>query len=849
MGDSLHTARAREFVRNLNALLKSARLYGFKHQRSAAQFEAAWKSLALLLPGENHAGMLLAVSGPQLLVDGAAIETSPVERSFAELLSSAGLASIHFTAQTSPEDFAKFVRAFVAAGGKAIGLAEQMKAAFGESHDSTIRINKVRFVVEGEEQAGGNGEAGVAAALIAQTLGPQADKLKDWLGDPQKLLQLIAAAEGMGGKPADDATASPAAQPVTEADVMRVMQMLGQMAQAGAQPAAASANADAAQLRQQFQEMPVPARASVQEALAGMVASRLPAGQPQSHLLVQLAEQLAIRHALERFERGAVRIDAVRETLHRMSLEVEKLRKILGVYQERMSRAGLAVETHEEILDRQFWAQVPEATKHSLLLSPDAWCIPPRNVASYLEQLAQRGEPEGAVAVLKNYATCVRSPESEARRRAALGIAELTKHYAADEEALTFVISQVGRQIAQETSPEVQGQLRESFARLSQEAAAQRRYAAVGQVLHQMENLDDSQQAVARELRARVGVEIRFRDFIEGALHLEHVPAELAALLGRMPQLAIDGIAARLGRATRRDECERLITLARETRAAGVAHLRAMLESGADGAAAATVGLLSRLAPDALEQPIAARLPKWNLLQQDTLVRQVALGAAPGRGGLLLKWFPLLDPLLQPEVIDEMGITGDRCATNFLLEIAQGGRRPFDAPYLRVKSIEALGRLREPRAVGLLRKLVETKKMWGWEHPHELRLVAAQALAKIDPSWAKSGLAATGISIGEKPGPTARPGTFRDVVTRPALPAAPAGAHSAGRGQHRAPEKQPGHQGAQPRGRAGLQRHTDCRRHTREPGNAQRAAKRSGGSACARGAARTTYVRGRADEF
>jgi hypothetical protein len=363
--------------------------------------------------------------------------------------------------------------------------------------------------------------------------------------------------------------------------------------------------------------------------------------------------------------------------------------------------------------------------------------------------LAQRGEPEVAVAVLKNYAACVRSPEDEARRRAALGIAEMTKHYAAGEETLTFVISQVGRQIGQEAIPEVQNQLRESFARLSQEAAAQRRYGAVGQVLHQMENLEDSQQAVARDLRARVGVEVRVRDFIESALQLEQVPAELAALLARMPQLAMDGIAGRFGRSTKREECERLIALARETRVPGVAHLRTLLESGPDGIAAATVGLLSRLNPDALEQPIAARLPKWNLLQQDTLVRQIALGAAPGRGGLLLKWFPQLDSLLQPEVIDEMGITGDRSVTNFLLEIAEGGQRLFDAPYLRVKSIEALGRLREPRAAGLLRKLVEAKKMWGWEHPHELRLVAAQALAKIDPPWAQSGLAATGISIGE----------------------------------------------------------------------------------------------------
>ena len=42
-----------------------------------------------------------------------------------------------------------------------------------------------------------------AGLLTAQTLGADADSMKDWLRDPQKLLQLIAAAEGSRGESGD----------------------------------------------------------------------------------------------------------------------------------------------------------------------------------------------------------------------------------------------------------------------------------------------------------------------------------------------------------------------------------------------------------------------------------------------------------------------------------------------------------------------------------------------------------------------------------------------------------------------------------------------------------------------
>jgi hypothetical protein len=62
-----------------------------------------------------------------------------------------------------------------------------------------------------------------------------------------------------------------------------------------------------------------------------------------------------------------------------------------------------------------------------------------------------------------------------------------------------------------------------------------------------------------------------------------------------------------------------------------------------------------------------------------------------------------------------------------------------------VKAIEALGRLRAPTAVEPLRTLLQARKRFGWLHPEELRIAAAQALMKLDPEWMESFLPHSGL--------------------------------------------------------------------------------------------------------
>src|SRR5438128_552063 len=186
-------AAARQFVRSLNILLKFARLYEFGHVRTAAQFETTWKELRAALNDSGGSGLLLGASGQQILLDGVPLGAAAAERSFAQLLSASGIASIHFASNLGQAQFARFVRAFPTGNAKPTSLAEQLKAAL--AGETSIKVNEIRYIAEDSSVAG----VKVAAQLTAKVLGAQGDKFKDFFDDPNKLLQMILAAESNRG--------------------------------------------------------------------------------------------------------------------------------------------------------------------------------------------------------------------------------------------------------------------------------------------------------------------------------------------------------------------------------------------------------------------------------------------------------------------------------------------------------------------------------------------------------------------------------------------------------------------------------------------------------------------------
>jgi hypothetical protein len=975
MNANTRTAAARAFVRSLNILLKFARMYDFGHPRTAKQYETAWSELRTAL-GDNEAGLLLAVSGDQLLLDGVALESAAAEKSFARMLSAAGIASIHFSPKVMQASLARFVRGFpTGTGAKPQQLVEQLKAAL--QGDPCIHVNEVCYVPADSSIA----KSSVAAHITARTLGMNSEAANELFNDPEKLLQLIVAAEGTtkghggpggggpggsgsggtgtgfyagggghaveggvspvsgtgssggpgnstwnivggsgqgtpldpnaggfwlnqaessgsgsgmggpagsvrvegssgqsgssgsggmpvgtapnlssggsgtsaaegsgtwniiggsgGGAPLDpnaggfwlnkgesagpgvtnpggisvsgsatggvrtgtgsgtgggpstggvpnkriwrvpetagnegdggvpsrwgNATAGirgsrpartgPGSMAVEtglmtlqEDELQGILQVLAQIARTGD---TTKDRLDPNAFQSRLSTLPRRARFTISQALSAL-AAQAPSESSDRPTLLKLAEHIAIRFALESYERGDVEVNSVRQLLDEMNTELDGLRKILGVYEDKMSRAGIEVKSHVDLLAQQFWTEVTEEKKKAVLESADAWCVPPAKVREYIEGLQAKGETEAAEKILRNYANCITNKSNEPRRQAATGLAELASLYAkCDERFFIDVIRQVGLQLAEERDSEMQSMVGAAFVRLSQEASNKRVYPAVQRAVELMDYVDVERPGLGKNLRPRIAIENRLPEFIEESLKSGEVPGGLADLLRRMPQPASEHLAARFSRSGFREDCQLLVSMMEVLGPAGLEHLREQLRRGPTNEAIDAVGLLARIDLETLEQVLPERMKEWKRTAHDRVVRQIASSGAAERGRLLLELFDYLDAMIRPLAVDEIGMSGEQTADMRLLRLAEGDLPKDGTDYLRLKAIEALGRLRTSGAESVLRKVAETRKTFRWANQSELRLVAAQAMEKIDPEWVRSFMPRSGLSLAD----------------------------------------------------------------------------------------------------
>src|SRR6476646_2005732 len=754
-------ASARAFVHSLNILVKYVRLYGLDHKRTEGQFVSTWKELQDGLPKGNDGAFLLCVSENKLLLDGIPLETGQAERSFAQLLTTAGLASIHFSNQVTKDEFIQLVRAFAMGGSRVQDVVKEIKSTFGDSKSASIRINEVRFVAADPS----TGEISIAAQIAAQTLGPE---FKQWLNDPQKLLQLIAAAEGAksggiaGGAPVGSVpNAGPAVEgavpvtsrgtwgggvvPLQEEEVIQTIRLLTRFGEVGGDP-----NADTTALQKELTTVDPNTKVNLQQLLGSLAAQTSIEQTDNTPLLMKAAEHMAIRFALERFQKGEVKVNAVHQMMEHMSRQMDTLRQILKLQEDKMSKAGILVESHADILDRMFWAEVPEAGKKSVLLSHEAPCVPPRNVRQFVEILLDRGDKETAVAILQNYLNCLDAKDPEPRRRIATGISQLADLFAsAGGELMAASIRKIGELMGKEPDPDLQSMLSASFVRLSTEASTHKQFGALNELCVAMENIAKQRPVLATELRPRIGVENRLPEFIEEAMYLPQIPTEPLQVLLRTSGAAVEHLSERFFRCMRREECDRIMDIVKELGAPAQQQLRDMLRMGQPRQAASVVGLRSRLDVPSLRELLPNRLPEWNRFYHDVVVRQVAYGAAHDRGRSLLELLEILDALVLPQAIDEIGMSGDRTAVPPLVVMAEAGEAQGRSQLLQLKAVESLGRLRENDAVPVLRSLLEAKKMWRWSHHRELRIAAAQALVKIDPRYGSQVMSDSGLEPGE----------------------------------------------------------------------------------------------------
>jgi hypothetical protein len=737
------------------------------HKRTQSQFQTAWKELQQAVPKSGDTGFLLGVADNKLLLDGIPLETGQAERSFAQLLTAAGLSSILFSNKVTIDDFTRLVSAFAMGGSKAQDFAKQLKETLGDNKDSSIRINEVKFVAADPT----TGEFSMAAQIAAQALGPE---FKHWLNDPQKLLQLIAAAQGasngasgaLGSAPIGSVPTVPipggvaagsggsggtwtgGVVPLQEEEVIQTIRLLTHFGQAMQDP-----NSSPENLKVELGKAPEGAKVNLAQLLESLAAQTTQNNNNENNdtpLLMKAAESMAIKFALDRYQRGEVKVNAVHEMMEHMSRQMDTLRQILRVQEDKMSKAGILVDSHADILDRMFWAEIPEAGKKSVLLSSEAACVPPRNIRQFVEILFERDDNDIAAKILTNYSSGLDAKDAEPRRKTATGLSQLADLYAAaSDEVMPNTLALIGEKLAKETDTEIQSLLAAAFARFGQEACTRRKYKAIAELCYSLETVAKYRPALVQDLRSRVGIENRLPEMIEEAINADHVPEDLVNVLQQLPRHSVEHLAERFFRAQRRVECDRIVELVGELGQPGIDDLRDILRTSQPRQAASAVGLLSRLGATSLLELLPSRMGEFNRFYQDVIVRQIAYGAAPDRGRTLVELLELLDSLILPEAIDEIGMSQDRSASATLIALATAGEAHNRPAFVQLKAIESLGRLREVEAVSVLRTIVEDKKLFGYSQHRELRIAAIQALSKIDPRYGTQALADSGLEAGE----------------------------------------------------------------------------------------------------
>jgi hypothetical protein len=777
---------ARAFVRNFNIMLKFARLYGFDHVRTSEQIDKTWGELQAALSGESEGDILIAGSGNQLLLNGAPLGNTGADRALAQLLTSIGIASVHFSSNITREAFDQFVRGFPSKGSAT--AAETYKRAL--EGVPGVRLNEICFVPADS--------AAVSLELAAQITGSVlrstgAEDSTLWFADPERLLQLIAAAQGSrgpggaedggtaegngsggsggsggaagtgegntgaaagssasagaagaagGGKRSrggltnfwDEVKASmrgltvgsgPLVTPEQE-DVCKVLRLMRRLPQNNNDP---EGPVDALAFQSRLAETAPATRMLFQDALMAL-AAQVPAGTHDKLFLHRLAEHMAIRFAVESFERGDTSVNAAQQLLERMGQEIVALRDILGAQEGKLKNAGISVDSYKDQLEQRFWTAVPPASKRTVLLSADAWSVPPRYIMDYLREQKTLGDHETCRAILSSYLKGVENKNPDARNKTFTGLCDLSEFYGEEAALLDKAITHLGACIGAEKDRSLRTLASAAFVRLSQEGAARHSYSALEITLSAVDQLKSQAPEMVESLQQRIGLEDRLSEFLEEALSERKIPKGLVEILQRLPRAGAKRLARRFGQAGFYEDCYLLLDLFEQLGPQGNDYLKLTLTEAPPLEVVEIIALLSRTNPALLQEELPRRLRECPRSFHDMVVRRIALSGGPERGSLLAALYDSLDPLIRPLALDEIGMSGDAGAIPWLLTLAEAERHENEL--VRLKAIEAAGRLRAKEVVPVLQRILGAKQMFRWTYPAELRIVAAQTLGKVD---------------------------------------------------------------------------------------------------------------------
>ena len=431
----------------------------------------------------------------------------------------------------------------------------------------------------------------------------------------------------------------------------------------------------------------------------------------------------------------------------------EYLAEGMGAAELRSVLAGLegrnghdaAQEARTEARIERFWASLPARAIARVLAGPDAWCLPVPVLRGFLSPLVSAAERKRAEAsgnearrALSNFALCLQSEKEAVRRAVAAGLVELSDllphlwpHPQLDGLGTSIVAA-----LARESSPAAGALLATVAETLARVALERHCYAEFEQILCQLESVPANSSEPIQPLTRRLSDAQYWLPLVDAALANRPLDPALPRLLQRDPARLLDRLGLLLASP---DGSNALPAMARLVRAANQAVLRA-LESDLCGSRrqriAAAIKLLSAAAPERLAAGLPSALAGWDWGLQDLAVTALARHPQPGfRRQVAHMFLDLLDVAhmhVVPCMIDLIALAQVDSAAPRLIEMATGEMPEAQDVFIRIKAIEALGRLRANAAAPRLRELATKRSGLTYAYPAGLRTAAEEALEMLE---------------------------------------------------------------------------------------------------------------------
>jgi PilZ domain len=700
-------------LRTFNLLLRSRRLYDSSHPRVLDTLDQAYDGLRSSAASLNGLDVRVERGGIVVprLKEGHLPDGRGEFNALAADLQRAGIHSLFFSA----------------------------KFHVGELDTLTLLITDT--LLRSEEAAKRLGVGGWPARLQEQRVtGIQINTLTERKVD-SVLASLIAALVAYGGNAPDESGDAPLRAPQIE-EITASLRLIGHLTPPMEVARGLSAENAARAIHSSMESA---SRETVRTLLSAMTHYAPQEGEAPQIYLKRLSQCLVLELLTSEFAEGTLAPVAVRPILNQLADEVVAAGEYRGPHASQhfssLASSWANDGQREQLLER-FWLELAPREKSLVLRGPDIWCVPisviRQTVANLVEADAEAPRRE-ARTILLNYARRLEHADSGARRIVAAGLSELSPllerlwpNQLPEELAkLTHAA------LLKEQGPETSAMLAAFLETLGRTSVSRSDFAGFENILIALERVPrDAAHEHVNALAHRLVANDRWMLLVDAALANRPLDPPLPRLLQRDPERLLDRMTLLLTEPRAADMMAPMARLLRTIGVPALTLLETRLFEARRQRVSAAIRLLAAADPDRLLRGLTRALASWEWNLQDLAVSELSRPSnSPSAQSTAFVFSAILQdahPLVVPMMIDQIGIGQEATAVPLLMEIAAGEHETLRDQFVRIKAIEALGRLRAMEAIDLLRQLAGKREGLAYSEPGGLRAAAEDALALME---------------------------------------------------------------------------------------------------------------------